>query len=153
MHSGLSKFTNSSQFSNVSKKFATAVSQCRGPLPTCFNRFYPWIMDRCFLSRNTATHTFFHLLNALKSGCPILLANCFKENSVCFRPIGGLPSALPKSDELSLSSAASYSSYDISGNGGKSAIPATSVFSGSAGSWNLLVRRLIWCLPGALKGG
>jgi len=109
IHSVLSKLTNGSQVSNVAKKSATAVSQCRGPSRTCFNQFCPLIMDRWFFSRNTATHTFFHLLNPLKLGCPILLANCFKENSVCFRLIGGLPSAPPKSDESLLSSAASYS--------------------------------------------
>src|SRR5882757_546466 len=65
IHSALSKLTNGSQVSNVAKKSATAVSQCRGPSRTCFNWFYPRIMDRCFFSRNPATHTFFHLLNAL----------------------------------------------------------------------------------------
>jgi hypothetical protein len=48
-------------------------------------------MDRSFFPRNPATHYFFHLLNLLKLGCPILLANCFKENSVCFKLIGALP--------------------------------------------------------------
>jgi len=65
IHSTLLKLTNSSQFSNVAKISATAVSQCRSPSRTCFNRFYPQIMDRCLFSRNPATHTFFHLLNAL----------------------------------------------------------------------------------------
>jgi hypothetical protein len=36
--------------------------------------------------------------------CPILCANCFKENSVNFRLTGGLPTALPKSNDLSLAS-------------------------------------------------
>jgi hypothetical protein len=67
-------------------------------------------MDRCFFSRNPATYTFFHLLKTLELDCPILLGNCFKENSVCYRLIGGLPSAPPKSDEVSLTSAASHSS-------------------------------------------
>jgi len=65
IHSALSKLSNGSQLSNVSKKSATAVSQCRGPSLSCSNRFCPRIMDRCFFSRNPATHTFFHLLNAL----------------------------------------------------------------------------------------
>jgi len=108
MHSALSKLTNGSQFSNVTKKSATTISQCRGPSWTCFNRFYPRIMNRCFFSRNSATHTVFHLLNALKLGCPIVWVNCFKENTVCFRLIWGLPSAPLKSNKWSLSSAASY---------------------------------------------
>jgi len=110
IQSALSKLTNGSQVSNVAKKSATAVTQCRGPSRTCFNLFCPQIMDRCFFSRNPATHTFFHLLNALKLGCPILLANWFKENSICFRLFGGLPSAPAKSDKWSRSSATSYSS-------------------------------------------
>jgi len=51
-------------------------------------------MDRCYFSRNPVTHTFFHLLKTLKLGCPILLANCFKENSICFKLIGALPSVV-----------------------------------------------------------
>jgi len=65
LHLALSKVSNGSQVSNVSKKSATAVSQCRGPSLSCFNQFCPRIMDRCFFSRNPATHTSFHLLNAL----------------------------------------------------------------------------------------
>jgi len=109
IHLALSKIHNSSQVWNVTKKSATAVSQCRGPSGTFFNQFCPRIMDRYFFSRNPATHTFFHLLNALKLDYPILLANCFTENSVCFSLFDGLPSALPKSNESSLWSAASYS--------------------------------------------
>jgi hypothetical protein len=108
IHSAFSKLNNSSQNSNVARKSATAVFQCRSLTRTCFNWFCRRIIDRCFFSRYLTTHTFFHLLNVLKLGCPILLANCFKENSICFRLIGGLPSALPKSDESSLSSAATY---------------------------------------------
>jgi hypothetical protein len=103
IHSALSKFSKGSQVSKVSKKSATAVSQCRGPSRSCFRRFCPQIMDRCLFSRNPATHTFFHLLKALKLGCPILLANCFKENLVWFKLSGALGSAPPKSDESSLS--------------------------------------------------
>jgi len=103
IHSALSEVSKGSHFSKVAQKSATAVSQCRGPSCCCLKRFCPGIMDRCFFSRNPTTHTFFHLLNALKLGCPILLANCFKENSVCFNLIGALPSAPPTSDESSLS--------------------------------------------------
>ena len=109
IHSALSKLTNGSQVSNVTNKSATTAIQWRGPPRNCFNRFCPGTMDRCFFSKNPTTYSFFHLLNALKLGCPILLANCFKVNCVCFRLIGGLPSAPPKSNKLLLSSAASYS--------------------------------------------
>jgi len=108
IHSALSKFSKRSRVSKVSKKSATAVSQCRGPLRSCFRRFCPRKMDWCFFSRDPATHTFFHLFNALKLGCPILLANCCKENSVCFKLIGALPSGPLMSDESSLSYSASY---------------------------------------------
>jgi len=65
IHSALSKLSKGSQLSNVPKKFATAISQCRGSSLSCFNRFCSRIMDQCFFSRNPATHTFFHLLNAI----------------------------------------------------------------------------------------
>jgi hypothetical protein len=107
MHSALSKYSKGSHFSQVSKKSATTISKLRSPFRCCFRRFCPGIIDRCFFSRNPATHTFFHLLNALKLGCPILLANCFKENSVCFKLVGAFASAPPKSDKLSLSQSAS----------------------------------------------
>jgi len=110
IHLALSKFSKGSQVPKVSKKSATAVSQCRGPSHIWFKQFCPGIMDQCFFSGNPATHTFFHLLNVLKSGCPILLANCFKENWVCFKLIGALPSAPPRSDESSLSASALNSS-------------------------------------------
>jgi len=104
-------------------------------------------MDQCFFPRNPATHTFFHFLNVLKLGCPILLANCFKENSICFRLFRALPSAPPGSDELLLSYSTLYSSYEISGNGGKSAIHATSVLHGSTASGNRFVGRHMGGLP------
>jgi len=103
MHSALSKIFNSSHVLIVSKKRATPVAQSRGPFHNCFWWFCPRIQNRCFLSSHPATHTFIYLLNVLKLGCPILLATCFKENSVCFKLIGAVPSALPKSDESSLS--------------------------------------------------
>jgi hypothetical protein len=65
IHSALSKLTNGSQVSNVAKKSGAAVSQYSDPSRTCFNRFCPRIKDQCFFSRNPATHTFFHSLNAL----------------------------------------------------------------------------------------
>jgi len=108
--SALSKLTNGSQVSKVAEKSATAISPCRGQSRTCFNQFCPRLMDQSFFSKNPATHTFFHLLNALKLGCPILFTNCFNENSICFRLIGGLSSAPPKSNKMLLSPAASYSS-------------------------------------------
>jgi len=55
-----SKLSNGSQLSNVFKKSATSISQCRGPSLSCFNWFCPRMRDRCFFSRNPATHTFFH---------------------------------------------------------------------------------------------
>jgi len=153
IHSALSKLTNGSQVTNFAKTSATDVSQCRGPSRTCLNQFGHLIMDRCLFSRNPAMHTFIHLLNALMLGCPILLANCFKENSIFFWLIRGLPSAPANSDESSLSSAASYSLYDNSGNRGKCAIPVTSVPCGSTGGWNRFVGRLIGCLTGAPEEG
>jgi len=63
--SALSKLPNGSQCSNVSKTSPTAVSLCRGPSRTCFKWFCPRIMDRCFIPRHPATHSFFHLLNAV----------------------------------------------------------------------------------------
>jgi hypothetical protein len=96
IHSALSEFSNGCQVSNAAKKSVSAVSQCRGLSHNCFRWFGPQIIDQCSFSRNPATHTFFHLLNAQKLGCPILLANCFKL-------IGALLSVLLKSNELSLS--------------------------------------------------
>jgi len=65
IHSALSKLTSGSQFSNFTKKSAPAIFQCRVKSWNCFNRFCPRMMDRCYISRNPATHTFSHLLNAL----------------------------------------------------------------------------------------
>jgi len=65
IHSALSKLSNGSQVLNVSKESATAISQCRGPSRTCSKWFYPRIIDQCFFSKNPATHTVFHLWNAL----------------------------------------------------------------------------------------
>jgi len=87
------------QVTKVSKQSATSVSQSRGPSRSCFKQFCPRIMDLCFFSRYPATHTFFPWLKSLKLGCCMLLANCFKENSVCFKLIGAMPSAPPRSDE------------------------------------------------------
>ena len=85
--------------------------------------------------------------------CPILLANCFKEILVQFRPIGGLPSAPPMFNESTLSGSASQLSSDISGNGSMSAILVTSVFRSSTGCWNLFVGRLTGGVLGAPAGG
>jgi len=110
IHSALSKFSKGSHVSKVSKNSATTVSQCRGPSRICFKRFCPRIMHQCFFSKNPATHTFFHLLNVLKLGYHILLANCFKENPVCIKVMEAWPLAPPKSDKSSLSTSASNSS-------------------------------------------
>jgi hypothetical protein len=75
-------------------------------------------MDQCFFLRNPATHTLIHLLNAPKLGCPIVLASCYKEYSVCFKLIGALPLALCMSGEFSLSASASNSSSEIFDNRG-----------------------------------
>jgi len=149
IHLAFSKFSKGSQVSTVSKKSYTAVSRCRCPSRSCFKRFCPRIRDRCFFPRNPATHTIFHLLKVLKLGWPIRLANCFKENSICFKLIGALPLAPPQSDKSSLAYSASYSSYRISGNGGKSPILATSVLRDSTTSWNGIVGRLMGGLPAA----
>jgi len=65
IHLALSKLSKGNQVSNGSNKSATAISQCRGTSRSCFNRFCPRIMDRCFFSRHPAAHPIFHLLNAL----------------------------------------------------------------------------------------
>ena len=65
IHSALLKLSNSSQVLNVSKQSATPASLCRGPSQTCFNRFCPRMLARCFFSWNPAIHAFFHLLNTL----------------------------------------------------------------------------------------
>jgi len=70
-------------------------------------------------------------------------------NSVSFKLIGALLLAPPKSDKSSLSYSASYWSQEISGNGGRSIIPATSVLRGSTAGRNRFVGRLMGGLPGA----
>jgi hypothetical protein len=97
IHSALSNSSKCGQVPKDCTKSATAVSLRRGPSCSCFQWFCPRIMDPCFFSSYSATHTFFHLLKALISmlGCWILLANCFKVNSVSFMLIVALPSAPP----------------------------------------------------------
>jgi len=119
IRSALSILSECGQSSNVTKRSATAGSHDRSPSWSSFTPFCPQIIDPFFFSRNATTHTVVHLLNALLLACPILLAKCLKENSVCFRMIGGLPSAPPRSDILVLSSSASYSCWEVCGNGGK----------------------------------
>ena len=65
IHSALSKISNCSQSLNVTKKSATAVTQCGGPSRSCSKSFSPRIIDRCFFSTTIATNTFFHLMHAL----------------------------------------------------------------------------------------
>jgi hypothetical protein len=74
------------------------VNTSSGPFTSCLKWFCAGIMDRCFHGRDPATHIFFHLFNLLKFSCPILLANCFEENSVEFMLIGAWPLVPPKSD-------------------------------------------------------
>ena len=106
IHSPLSKISQCSPVMKVTRTLATAVFQFRGPSCSCFKQFCPRIIDWWVFSSNQATHTFFHLLKVLKFGCPIHVANCFKENSVCFKLSRNIPPALPKSNKLSLSSSA-----------------------------------------------
>jgi len=95
IHSALSKISQVSHISKVSKKSATGVSPCRGSSLTWFKRFCPGIIFRCLFTMNPATHTFFHLLKVLMLRCRILLASCFKENSVWSKLIRVVPSASP----------------------------------------------------------
>jgi hypothetical protein len=88
-------FSNGSHDSIVSKISGNVVSQCRGPSCSCSQRFCHWILNRYFFSINPATDTFFHLLQPLKLRSCILLANCFKQNWVCFKLIVALPSIRP----------------------------------------------------------
>lgn len=125
----------------------------RHPSRSWFKQFCHQLMDQCFFSRYPATHTFCHMLNALLLAYQILMADCSTENSVCFSLIGGSTSAPPKSKESLHTSPASYSLQEILGNGGKSAILATSVFRISTGSCNLSVGWLMEGVPGAPEGG
>lgn len=74
-----------------------------------FRTVLPPDIGLTLFSINLATHTFFHLLNALWLACPILFANRCKGNSVCFRQIGSLTSVPPKTDISLLSISASHS--------------------------------------------
>jgi len=65
INSAFSEFTNSSQCSNLATQSASTVSQCWGPSWRCFKQFCLQILDCCFVSRNSATHTFIHLFNSL----------------------------------------------------------------------------------------
>jgi len=102
--------SDGSQGSKDPKNSSTALSKSRGPSPNCFKWICPRILDRCFILRNPAAHCLFHLLNIQKLDCRILLANCFKENSVWFKLIRAWTSASPKSDESSFSASALNSS-------------------------------------------
>jgi len=133
--------------------YATALCLCCGLSQSSFHWSSHWIMNRFFFSRILATHIFFHLLDALKLGCCILLAACFKENSICFRLIGGMPAAPSKSDKSCLASAASHSSYNMSCNGGHSVIPALSGSHWITGCGIIFVWRLMRCLPVAPEAG
>jgi len=71
--------------------------------------FFPGIIDQCFVSRHRGTQPFFHFLREVKLGCLILSAICFKQNSVYFKLINAVPSALQIFNESLLSSGAFYS--------------------------------------------
>jgi len=102
INSILSKFSNTSQVSKVTKISPTTISLCRGPSRSPFGPFCPEIIEQCFFSRIPATVTFFHLLKVLIFRSAILLANFDYKNSVCFRLFGPLPLAPPNIDELLL---------------------------------------------------
>ena len=68
------------------------ICNCRLPMQGSISLLFQTVFSRdigpMLLLENPATHTFSHLFNALKLGCPILLANCFKQKSVCYKLIG-----------------------------------------------------------------
>ena len=96
-------YPNAPSSQKISQQSTTTISQCCGLSRSWHEWFCPWIMCRCFFSSFPATHTFFHLLKALNLGCSFFLANCFKENSICFSLTGAGPSAPPMSDKSLLS--------------------------------------------------
>jgi len=149
IHSELSNISTASQILNVSKTSGTTFFHYRGPSRSCSKWLCQQRMDQCFHSQNPATHCFLHLLQVLKLDCPIHLANCFKENSVCYRLIGALSSVPPMSNKLSFLSSASYLSLDILGTGGNSGIPATYVRRDSAVHGNCGFGRCFGNLTGA----
>ena len=68
-----------------------------------------WCLDNgpILLLQRPSFLYFLPLVERSEDGLHHPLANCFKVTSVCFRLIGSLPCALPKSDKLSLLSSAS----------------------------------------------
>jgi len=75
----------------------------QGSISLLIQTVLSWDNGPMLLLEKPSHHTLLHLLNAPMLGCPILLANCFKENSICFKLIWALPSAPPKSNKSSLS--------------------------------------------------
>jgi len=102
--SAILKISDGTQFLNVAKQSATAVSQYRGSSQISCLMFCCLIMYWCFVWKNPATHIFFHLWNALQLVCLILVAKYLKKNLVWLRLIGGSSAALSKSDKSLLSS-------------------------------------------------
>jgi len=135
----LSQYSHHKSFWHVAKRYVTATRQCSGSFWCYFTWFWPYIMPHCLFSIYRATNGFFHILNALELGCPIHLANCSKQHSVFWRLIKSFPPALPKFDNILLSSSALYLSSENSGKWDKSTIPATSVICSSPTGCNWLI--------------
>jgi len=66
-------------------KASSSASRRRVLLRGYLTQYSPLLVDWSFFSRNPATLTVIDLLNPLYLANPILLPNCLKENSVCFR--------------------------------------------------------------------
>jgi hypothetical protein len=100
------------------------------------------------LLHQTPSHPYhFPVVEGTRVGQPIVLSNCFQENSTCFKQTGTLASAPPKCDKSSLSLSVSYLWGEISGNRGKWVIRATSVLRGSAA---IITRFSRWLIGGHL---
>jgi hypothetical protein len=106
IHSVFPQLPKHSKFSKIAKQSTTTITQCCGPSRSWYKWLCLSIMDPCFFCRIPATHNFFNLLKILNLGCSLVLANFFKENSICLGLIGAVLSAPPKSDKSSLSKSA-----------------------------------------------
>jgi len=109
IHSALSKLSNSRQFSNITKQNPTAASNWISSPSSWFKWIGRHCVDHYSFTRSAVTKSFFRLLNALQWASNNCVASNCNENSVCFRQIGGMPSAQPMSDKSSLTSSGSYS--------------------------------------------
>jgi len=129
------------------------MSNCRGPCWRCFEQYWSQMIPCCLFDRWPATHTFFKFLYVLMLGWPILLTNCFTQNSVRFMLCDTWYLPLPKSDKPLLSSSALSSLNVSSRSRGEFAIPVTWVFHWFVAGSNDLIRRLRMGLPGVLDTG